>query len=414
MKSTIFIPKKIKVGFNPRTDTYTGKLGYVIYHDGKKWRKEESWNSWRYHYVDGPGYEAKKKTSYDRAVKQYRDNYKYVLKQLQDPNVQHYYKQFEGMTEDQYINTVVQPYDKYIPHDLGRILADKSIDAVEYDNTPIEGFVLNKKAGGYKSGWDFRQTYCRVYDPRGFEFEITIPNLLYVLDNSTSIKGKGLEGKFIYGWDGKDLVLIPEEAPEFKEMVAYTELQEGKIKKKDLKIGGVYLTASNERVTYLGEYKHYSYDGVTDGEKKSWFYQDKRTPKPLSISTLKRYVEDDPDIAMLLDKLEKEPTFKPKKTLVIEYELWNQKHLATYLEKNRYYSYNHDVYIPAKTKGKYIQIRVSHDTQYNYEKKRNNNDFYLQKGRKGAAISEKFESLEKLIEKHPLYKQTRKNEEKDK
>ena len=38
MKSNIYIPKKIKVGFNEREDTYTGLLGYVIYHDGKVWR----------------------------------------------------------------------------------------------------------------------------------------------------------------------------------------------------------------------------------------------------------------------------------------------------------------------------------------------------------------------------------------
>lgn len=31
MNSNIFIPRKIKVGFNNRKDTYTGKLAYVIY-----------------------------------------------------------------------------------------------------------------------------------------------------------------------------------------------------------------------------------------------------------------------------------------------------------------------------------------------------------------------------------------------
>ena len=61
MKSTVVLPNKIKVGFNPRSDTYTGMLGYVIYHDGKVWRKETSWESWRYHYVDAASHEVKKK-----------------------------------------------------------------------------------------------------------------------------------------------------------------------------------------------------------------------------------------------------------------------------------------------------------------------------------------------------------------
>ena len=57
MNNTLFIADKIKVGFNPRTDTYTGLLGYVIGHDGKKWRKEPSWEGWRYHFQDGEEFE---------------------------------------------------------------------------------------------------------------------------------------------------------------------------------------------------------------------------------------------------------------------------------------------------------------------------------------------------------------------
>ena len=33
---------------------------------------------------------------------------------------------------------------------------DKNIEVETYDNVPMEGFVLNRKVGGYKSGWDFR------------------------------------------------------------------------------------------------------------------------------------------------------------------------------------------------------------------------------------------------------------------
>jgi hypothetical protein len=127
MKTTIFIPEKINVGFQNRSDTYTKKLAYIIYFDQKGvLRKETSWNGWR----------------------------------------------------------------------------DKSIDNIIYDNIPTSGFVLNKKVGDYVSDWNHRQAYVRVYDPRDFEFEITIENLLYILENASSIKGKGLEGEFTYGWDG--------------------------------------------------------------------------------------------------------------------------------------------------------------------------------------------------------------------
>ena len=48
MKSNIFVPKRINVGFQERSSTYTGKLAYVIYYDEKgTLRKEKSWNGWR-------------------------------------------------------------------------------------------------------------------------------------------------------------------------------------------------------------------------------------------------------------------------------------------------------------------------------------------------------------------------------
>jgi hypothetical protein len=46
--ANIFVAPKIKIGFQNRTDTFIGKLAYVIYYDEKgKLRKEKSWQSWR-------------------------------------------------------------------------------------------------------------------------------------------------------------------------------------------------------------------------------------------------------------------------------------------------------------------------------------------------------------------------------
>lgn len=192
MKTNIFIPTKIKVGYQERKDTYTQKLAYVIYWDEKnKLRKETSWESWR----------------------------------------------------------------------------DSKIEPQEFENVPTSGFVLNKKSGGYSTGWNHRQTYCRVYDSRNFEFEITIPNLLYILENTNSIKGKGLEGEFVYGWDGKDLLLIPCDSPDYKELQAFNEVVHNKsyIKAKDLIIGAKYRSKSNEEWIYMGRFDRYDYNGQNEG-----------------------------------------------------------------------------------------------------------------------------------------------------
>lgn len=187
MRNSIFIPKRINVGYQNRSDTYTGKLAYIIYYDEKnKLRKETSWNNWR----------------------------------------------------------------------------DHKIQNEEFDNTPTEGFVLNKHAGGVQNswGWDARKSYCRVYDPRGFEFEITIENLLYILENANCIKGKGLEGDFVYGWDGKDLVLMPIESPDYKQISEFSYVINGNntIKTKDLIVGATYLTKDNKKWIYMGRFDSHS------------------------------------------------------------------------------------------------------------------------------------------------------------
>lgn len=186
MNNGCFIPQKIKVGYQEREDTYSGKLAYVIYYDEKnKLRKETSWENWR----------------------------------------------------------------------------DKKIDANDFENECLEGFVLNKKAGDYHGDWfSNRQAYIRVFDPRGFEIEITLNNLLYILENCDSIKGKGLSGRFCYGWSGTDLILLPECSDGYNESKKYTDTLYGKkkVKKSELKIGQTYIMRGNKKVVYLGYQNYFS------------------------------------------------------------------------------------------------------------------------------------------------------------
>ena len=143
----------------------------------------------------------------------------------------------------------------------------KEIDNVIYDNIPTSGFVLNKKVGDYTSDWNHRQAYVRVYDPRDFEFEITIENLLYILENTSSIKGKGLEGEFVYSWDGKDLLLLPASSPDYAELTEFNKLlfENKKIKAKELILGGMYKTNSNDEWVYMGRFDYHS---------RKWEYSD--------------------------------------------------------------------------------------------------------------------------------------------
>lgn len=181
----LFIPDRLRVGYQKRGDTFTGQLAYVIYYDLKGvLRKEKSWQSWR----------------------------------------------------------------------------DNKIEPKDFDNVPTEGFVLNKKVGGYKSSWNYRDAHVRVYDPRDFEFEISVPNLLFILTQCDCSRGKGLEGKFVYAWEGTELILLPERCEDYQNSKKYTVLQAQTVKAKELQPGASYVTKKQVCLTYLGKFDYYQTD----------------------------------------------------------------------------------------------------------------------------------------------------------
>jgi len=137
---------------------------------------------------------------------------------------------------------------------------DGKIDPADFANEPTEGFVLNKGVGGARRsyGWNVRNEYIRVYDPRDFEFEISIANLLFILRECDCSKGKGLEGKFVYAWDGTELVLLPTIAEDYQQCRKYTELQGQGVKAKEMIPGAAYTTKKLQTLTYLGRFNYHT------------------------------------------------------------------------------------------------------------------------------------------------------------
>jgi hypothetical protein len=128
---------------------------------------------------------------------------------------------------------------------------DKTIPTDDFTNEPTTGFVLNKNGGGGR-GWDSRCEFIRVYDPRGFEFEISLANLLFILQESTSTKGKGLEGEFVYAWEGSNLVLLPTSCKEYVASTKFTDAKLNKVSATEMIQGHKYLTKNQKTWLYLG------------------------------------------------------------------------------------------------------------------------------------------------------------------
>ena len=335
-------------------------------------------------------FDAKKLESFNNQVNNCTKYYNDYSKEPRTANSYDRYSDLRSKTLEEYLKYKgCESLDKY-SFNLYGYKTDITIEPIEFDNIPLEGFVLNRKAGGYSSGWNHRQTYCRVYDPRGFEFEITIPNLLYILEHSNSIKGKGLEGKFIYGWDGKDLVLVPEESPEYKEMIEFTSIQDLKVKKKDLILGGIYLCSDNIQRTYLGESEYFSYRGIPLGKKLWWgkTKEDKYFDNN-NMTTIKKYVGMNDDYPFFIDNLSKSEYYRPR---TIIYEEVTDTYLRTNIKtENVRYSYHYDeieLYIQEGKKYKKCEVG------YTLSKK-----YYIEIGRK----KENFDNIESLLKNYKLW-----------
>lgn len=314
IKTNIFIPTKIKVGYNKRNDCYTGKLAYVIYWKDNEWKQSNSWEGWIEKYATEDT-KLKLIENYNKRVENnIKNNYHHEINKIDNFNdLPNYYK------------------NKYQD--------DASFEPKEFTNELLEGYVLNKKAGGYDTGWNHRQTYCRVYDPRGFEFEITIENLLYILENTNSIVGKGLEGKFILGWVDKKIVLIPEKSPDYKNMMLFTTVQSNRLSTKDLKEGCVYITKSLNEKVYLGKHIEYSSyftkNDTKEYKTKKYFWYDIKydtIETTASLSSISHKKDDTiyDDYSTVFEKLELSPIYSPYDESKFIYEKINFDEIDKY------------------------------------------------------------------------------------
>lgn len=196
MNNQLYIPKTISVGQQKRSDTFTGKLAYIIYTDHKGvLRKETSWQGWR----------------------------------------------------------------------------DKTIEPLTFNNDPEKGFTFNKgiKRDGH---WGSGRSVIRVWDPRDFEFEISIDNLIGILMHA-DVSKRDITEPCVFAWKGTELILLPTNSLEYQESMKHTEKQGVKFSAKELVIGYTYnVRKENQQVVYLGRYDQYEHETVypeTNGRYRS-------------------------------------------------------------------------------------------------------------------------------------------------
>lgn len=132
---------------------------------------------------------------------------------------------------------------------------NSKIPVVEYDNKPQTGYVLNKGIKHYGHFGNNSQK-IRIYDPRGFEFEITVDNLIELTQYS-DINSQEIIQECVLAWNNNQVYLVPTNSLTYKEILNVPKSNPKDIKpfeKKDvLVVGNTYATKSMPYLYYMGK-----------------------------------------------------------------------------------------------------------------------------------------------------------------
>lgn len=144
-----------------------------------------------------------------------------------------------------------------------------NVEGVQYSlkshmNVLNDGF---KIANSIKrdSRWGSGNVVWRIEDPRGFELEISSVNMLAVMKYCKIDEGT-IKTKCIWGREGSENVLLPENSNPYQDALRGSELKSKKVKPSDLNIGDIVVMKDNAELIYYGavfftvvEHEHQGY-----------------------------------------------------------------------------------------------------------------------------------------------------------
>ena len=131
----------------------------------------------------------------------------------------------------------------------------------EAPNEPQFGFRITKSVARY--GWNGGNKLVRIEDPRGFELEISVANLVKIMSTTTFIDGVCQE-ECVWGRDGAANVLLPINSEPYREARETTKVRKTKgISLRDITIGDFVKTKETTYAPgftgmYMGAYYVYS------------------------------------------------------------------------------------------------------------------------------------------------------------
>ena len=168
-------------------------------------------------------------------------------------------------------------------------------------NEPMGGFRLLDDVRRY-SGWGSGNVKWRVEDPRGFELEISSPNLMQILSCSVVDCGEILD-KCIWAREGSENILVPVTSETYTITVANTERMNKSVSLKDLKLGDNVILQNGTKGRYCGklslieidhgDYFHNDY-GIKVTDKKKFIFVDGDSAHTVTAPKLSEITKSEP------------------------------------------------------------------------------------------------------------------------
>lgn len=174
------------------------------------------------------------------------------------------YVGFQGRrTEDEVPLGFMTPYDETAAGKKRQATVDswaqgygygreKTFNSIVIDNAPMIGFKIGR-AIRRSSRYSGTSTSVRIEDPRGFELEISIENLVMLMKNNI-MEDCELQQECVWGREGAKNVLLPVNSEDYALYLKTQTLISNKVSLKDIKVGDV--------IKLLGDADSYEYMGA--------------------------------------------------------------------------------------------------------------------------------------------------------
>ena len=169
----------------------------------------------------------------------------------------------------------------------GNSRGDKSIRVARtYDNIPLIGFRLTKSIRR-DSSWGSGNVKWRIEDPRGFELEITSPNMARIIDTCVIDKGEILE-ECIWARLKGDNILVPVSSDLYIAATRNDERMTSKVKPSEVERGDRVTLHNGDEGVYLGKFECMTPDYGRD-ERLLFSYAWKSKPVHAMVLESKTY-----------------------------------------------------------------------------------------------------------------------------